>query len=203
MRQVNHRRGSAVVRRHLHIPALVAALASIGAPTQLGGQSKAHRLEIAAGPFLFPYGAPVGALGRVGLPISIGSPLVLTPGVDLAYTVKRGCDASGSPEDLRCGELPDVEIAGSISALVGLEDRSRARPHIDVGGALVHRFASDLPEDDRRDLLVPVVEAGLRPPAEWGAWSVSIRWRLLDRSPLEGKRHEFAVLLGLVFGKAK
>ena len=203
MRQVNHRSGTAEVWRHLHVPALIAVLVSIGAPTQLGGQSKAHRLEIAAGPMVTSYSAVVGAMGRVSLPISIGSPLVLTPGVDLAGIGKGGCDASLSPENVRCTELPNVELVGSVSALLGLEDRSRTRPHIDAGGALVHRFASDLPEDDRRDTLVPVVEAGLRPSADWGTWSISIRWRLLDRSPIEGKSHEIALLLGIVLGKAR
>lgn len=173
--------------------ALTAAIGSLllsAVPSQrLQGQARTLRPEISAGVVLVR-----GLIGRVTLPVPITRHIVVTSGADLVRMRKGGCLLI----DSLCLERPATEFIGSAGFALGLQASSRARPRIEVGVLLVHRFSADLPDGDRRTLPAPSIEAGIRPPAPWGRWSLAIRWRWLDRSRLEGGISEVALLLGLV-----
>jgi len=91
---------------------------------------------------------------------------------------------------------------GSAGVTLGMQGGSRGRPHLEVGGGLVHRFSTQLRDLERRDFVAPVIEIGLRPPAPWGRWAVSLRWRWLKLSRLGDGESEFALFLGFIPGTA-
>lgn len=164
---------------------------------ELGGQVSQVRPEIAAGGVISLWLR--GFVGRIGLPIPITRHALLTPEIDFSRLHKGGCDLVDTP----CLERPETESIGSAGVTLGIQAGSRSRPHLEAGGVVVHRFSPDLSNVERREFLAPVIEAGIRPPARWGRWSLSLRWRWIDPSREDGGFSEFALLLGFIPGKAR
>jgi hypothetical protein len=127
----------------------------------------------------------------LALPLEITRRFLVTPSVEFARMHRGWCELT----DTLCERRPDAESMLSLGIVVGVEAGTGAHPFLEVGPTIVHTFRAGS-TGDRVTFLAPKVEVGLRPAGPGGRWSVLLRWRQLERSPLRSPGREYALMIG-------
>jgi len=148
-----------------------------------------------------PLAGYAGIGGGLGLAVGISRYFFLSAALDAANVHEGDAITLCIRVGTGCLDRPRSEAFLNTSIVGGFQwPHPMFRPYAEGGVALVHSLAGPNP-GERRTLLVPQVEAGVRLQTAIGRWGLGVRWRQLHRWRPGDGGFELALLLGFRTGR--
>ena len=187
----------------------LALLAGLIAAQGIESPAQAQHLGVrpAFGFGLVSQGAPLtgksGPVIVVGLPVTIFRYFALTPQVDLQILTKAGDEnaiclmlENGGCLSVHDENFLDLALTAGAAIPVG-----RVRPYFEAGAVYMNSLAAKNP-GERNEFLTPQLQGGLQVRTPIGRWSLSLRWRRIDRWRPKDVTSEYSFILGLRPGRS-
>lgn len=152
------------------------------------------------------YNSPLAP--QYGFDLGVSEPIRLTRHLRITPAAYLGRFRAGASLDCiliaggGCLNPPDPEWMFSASVTIGLQLAQKETPFLEIGPVLEHSLAATTP-GQKHQFFAPQVEGGFRFSRGWGRWSVSLRWRSIDRWERTGPFNELGFYVGIWPGKSR